>query len=375
MKKVLIVQRRLTHYRVPLFQLLRKILLESQTELNLLYGCGTKEENNKNDSAELSWATKIPTYYFFGNRLCWQPIFHHLRGSDVVIIPQENALIANQLLLFTPHRFKLAFWGHGANFQSENPTSLKEQFKRWTINKVDHWFAYTKLSARLIESAGFKTDRITILNNAVDTTELHRHLNNITRIETDAMHSTLGFMNGPVGVFIGSLYAEKRLDFLFSAAERIRLQIPNFNLLLIGDGPHRQRVRSWCDKHNWACWAGTKFGREKALYLSIAKVMLNPGLIGLGIIDSFVSGVPILTTNYRKHSPEISYLENGYNGIMTNNSLDSYVKAAVELMGDPKLFNKLLTGCAESAKKYTLNLMARRFADGIYSILNFNNTN
>ena len=61
----------------------------------------------------------------------------------------ENKLIQNHLLLLGPRRFRLAFWGHGANLQSDNPHGLKERFKRWTTNRVDWWFAYTQMSADL----------------------------------------------------------------------------------------------------------------------------------------------------------------------------------------------------------------------------------
>ena len=369
MPKVIIIQRRLVHYRVPLFTLLRDELAARDIRLEVLVGQGTPAEEKKHDVGELSWAKQIPTHYFAGGRLCWQSVHGHLGDADMVIVTQENKLLHNHLLLLWPRRFRLAFWGHGANLQSNNPTALKECFKRWTTNRVDWWFAYTKMSADLVTAAGFPAHRITVLNNAVDTSELRRQRDSLTAEEKLALRCSLDCGEGPVGVFVGSLYAAKRLDFLFAAAEAIRQEVADFHLLIVGEGPDRDKVRAWCDAHPWAHWAGARFGREKAAYLSIAQVMLNPGLVGLGILDALVCGVPMLTTDCGIHSPEIAYLKNWRNGVVTANALEDYVAAAVHLLRDTAALGVFRAGCAASAAEYTLEHMARRFAHGIETAL------
>jgi glycosyltransferase involved in cell wall biosynthesis len=341
------------------------MLAERGIQLELLVGRGTPAEEKKHDAGELSWAQSMPTRYLAGGRFCWQPVGGLLAESDLVIVTQENKLLQNHLLMLLPRRFKLAFWGHGANLQSDNPHGIKECFKRWTTNRVDWWFAYTQMSADLVMLAGFPGDRITVLNNTVDTSELQRQRQSVTPEETHALREVLGFGTGPVGAFVGSLYADKRLEFLFAAAEAVRREVPDFQLMIVGEGPERDKVGSWCNCHTWARWVGSRFGREKAAYLSVAQLMLNPGLVGLGILDSFVCGVPMLTTDCGIHSPEIAYLENGVNGLMTANDLDSYVGACVSLLRDAWALDALREGCSASAKNYTVENMARHFADGI----------
>lgn len=369
MTKVCIVQRRLTHYRAPLFVALREALADRGIQLELLVGQGTPAEEKKHDAGVLPWAQSIPTRYLFGGRLCWQSLGRHLDGIDLLIVTQENKLIQNHLRLLAPRRFKLAFWGHGANLQSNNPNGFKERFKRWTTNRVDWWFPYTQMSVDLVTAAGFPGSHITVLNNAVDTSELQRQRQSVTLEETRALRESLGFGAGPVGVFVGSLYADKRLEFLFAAAEAIRREVPDFHLLIVGEGPERDKVQAWCAANPWARWVGARFDREKAAYVSVAQVMLNPGLVGLGILDAFVCSVPMLTTDCGIHSPEIAYLENGINGVMTADDLDAYVEASVRLLRDPQALDVLRRGCVASAQEYTVENMARRFADGVMSCL------
>ena len=368
-KKVVVVQRRLTHYRIPFFELLRKMLLAHGIELILLYGDGTTEESKKRDAAEISWAKKISNRYLFGSRLCWQPIHAYLKGADLVVVTQENGLLINHLMLLWPCKFKLAFWGHGANFQSTNPDGLSERYKRWTSKYVDWWFAYTQISADIVTAAGFPADRVTITNNTMDTLALLQQSESISVKDIMALRDKFGFGSDPVAVFVGSLYPAKRLDFLFRAAKVIRRKISGLQLLLVGDGPESEKVRAWCSEHPWAHWVGAQMGQDKALCLSMSQVMLNPGVVGISIVDAFASGIPMFTTDCRGHSPEIAYLENRYNGVMTANSLSDYARAVIQIMRDPKSLNELRTGCTKSAKKYTVQNMARRFADGIQSAL------
>jgi glycosyltransferase involved in cell wall biosynthesis len=368
-RTVVIVQRRLTHYRVPLFEALRCMLAERNIRLELLFGQGTPAEEKKRDAGELPWARQIPTRYLAGGRLCWQPIRHQFDGADLVIVTQENKLLQNHVLMVMPLRFKLAFWGHGANLQSGNPHGLKERFKRWTTNRVDWWFAYTQMSADLVAKAGFPRNRCTVLNNAVDTSELLRQRRSVTLEETLALRESLGFGAGPVGVFVGSLYEDKRLDFLFAAAQAIRQQIPDFQLLIVGEGPERDKVQAWCAVNPWTRWTGARFGREKVVHVSLAQVMLNPGLVGLGILDAFVCGTPMLTTDCGIHSPEIAYLDNGVNGVMTADDVDVYAGACVQLLRNPAALEALRAGCEASAQEYTVENMARRFAEGVENAL------
>ena len=363
--KVVIVQRRMTQYRLPLFNLMREKLDAVGVELIVIYGDPLPSEKLKADSGELPWGIYVPCRYWFNGRLCWQNAMPVVSNANMVVVTQENKLLFNYVRSFLKKNRKWAFWGHGRNFQSASQNSLSERFKRWSTKRMDWWFAYTQMSADRVMEVGFQKSRITVLNNAVDTFELCWQRQSITPEELCALRVSLGFGTGPAGVYVGSLYIDKRLDFLFAAAEAIRRKVPDFHLLIVGEGPERDKVQAWCVAHPWARWVGTRFGREKVAYVSVARVMMNPGLVGLGILDSFVCGVPMLTTDCGIHSPEIAYLENGINGVMTADDLDAYVNASVCLLRDDKALDVLRSGCAVSAAEYTVENMACQFVEGV----------
>lgn len=366
-KTVVIIQRRLTHYRTPLFELLKNKLDEHNISLRLLVGKPTKQESLKRDDGIISWAEEIPTHYF--GSLCWQPYGHYTSDVDLVITAQENKLIYNHFLLIQKRKFRIAFWGHGANLQSTSPNGLKERYKRWSSRRVDWWFAYTSTSQNLVSATGFPDCKITNLENAIDTASLHSDIQNVTENELDNIRSQLGWSNGEIGIFIGSLYSDKRIDFLLAAAEKLSSLNPDFKLIILGAGPLSTLVRDFCQDRSWCAWVGAQTGSEKAKYLALSDVLLNPGLVGLGILDSFVAQVPMVTTDCGLHSPEIAYLIQDQNGLMTSNTIEAYVEGVQKVIHDTAYRSMLIKGCAESAKRYTVDNMATNFLNGILSVL------
>jgi L-malate glycosyltransferase len=365
LRRVMIVERRLTHYRVPLYERMRALLADREIAISVLHGQGTSEEVAKRDSGELPWATVIPAHYFLFGKICWQPLGRYLNGVDLVVLSHQNKLLYNHWLVYGPRRRRVALWGHGRNMQSPSPNGIKERFKRWSIARADWYFAYTQTVVDVVTQTGFPLARITNLNNSIDTASLRRDRDSITAEEISRLKQSLGLSGMPVGVFLGSLHSDKRLTFLFASAERLQERLPGFQCLIIGDGPEDTIVKEWADAHPWVHWVGARQGRDKALYLGCGDIMLNPGMVGLGILDSFVCGIPMVTTDCGIHSPEIAYLHSGENGLMTNDTIHDYVAAVAELLGNPAALARMRRACLISADQYSLEGMASRFVDGV----------
>ena len=102
----------------------------------------------------------------------------------------------------------------------------------------------------------------------------------------------------------------------------------------------------------------------------MADIMLNPGLLGLHILDSFSIGMPLVSTENALHSPEISYLDNGHNGILVKeDTATDYADAVSRLLADQNYYQKIATQAIEDGKKYTLNNMVDHFYEGIVKCL------
>lgn len=373
MIKVAIAQARLHHFRVPFYQQLKGILATQGIELHLIYGPPSKAEQKKNDSAELEWATKTKNYILFLGHveLLWQPYLKHIRDCDVIIVQQENRMLMNYVLLIFRRLLglKVAFWGHGINCQAVSPKGLKEKWKRLFLKSPDWWFAYTDFTKDILINTGYPAEQITLVQNAVDTSQLRKHAESITDDELNYLRVELGMNGASVGVYCGSLYVLKRIDFLVEAAKRIRAEVEDFELVIIGDGSDRAIAETGSQEHTWIHYVGTKYGREQAKYMKLGSVFLIPGGVGLAIVDSFLFGMPLFTTNCKGHGPEISYLEVGRNGYMTADNMDDYTQAVVRVLKDRDWLARLSENCKKDAEIHTIDNMARNFADGVVRLV------
>ena len=370
MKKVVICQHRLMHYRMGLFERLRTACARRGIELHLVHGQASRRESVKKDEGSLPWVHKVQNRFWeLGARdLVWQPFPADLRDADLVVVMQENRILSNYPLLlgrlWSPRR--VAYWGHGVNFQSDAPGGLREKWKQMMLARADWWFAYTEMTAEIVRRAGYPPERITCLDNAIDNEAFERDLAGVTDAQLQAMRLEIDAPEGaPVGLFCGSLYPDKRLDYMIEAADRVHAALPAFRLVVIGDGPSAGEMRAAMASRPWLKWLGVRKGQEKAAWFRLADVVINPGLVGLHILDSFCSGTPMITTLESRHSPEIAYLRDGVNGLVVQGGPDRYAEAVIALFNDRAKLDAVKQAALSDAQRYTLANMVERFADGI----------
>lgn len=368
-RKVTVIQEHLPHYRVPFFELAREHLGRDNVSLNLIHGL-TKDPRFV--SARLGWAHQVPIRRM--GAMSWHANTLPLcRDSELIIVPQETKYLVSHMfqLLSRMGGAKFAFWGHGKSFQAVNPGAPKERAKAWLSRHVDWWFAYNDLSAQVVRDLGYPAERITSVGNAIDTRSLTEARDRITQAELEALRASLGIKGGNVAVYTGGLYPDKRIGFLIDAAMRIREAVADFELIVIGEGPDRHLVSTAAAAHPWIHDLGRKGDQDKVPYWALAKLLLMPGLVGLVVVDSFALGVPLVTTDYPFHSPEIDYLENDVNGVVVpcGESVEAYATAVVDLLADTARLGRLRSGALASAGGHTIEGMAENFAKGVLAAL------
>lgn len=374
MRKVVIFQHRLLHYRLALFELLRESCAQRGIDLALVHGQATRRESVKKDEGFLPWAHKVENLVWeVGKRdIIWQPFPADLRDAQLVIIMQENRLLSNYTLLLKRMLDgpKVAYWGHGVNFQSDAPAGLRERWKGLLLTQVDWWFAYTNTTVGIVEQAGYPSNRITCLDNSIDNEGFQRDLAAVSEDRLNGLRREIGAdSRSRIGLFCGSLYPEKRLDYMIAAADRIYAELPDFRLIVIGDGPSAGDIHTAAESRPWMKCVGARKGLEKAAYFRLASVIFNPGAVGLHVLDAFCSGIPMVTTVEARHGPEFAYLKEGQNSAITHGDSVNYARKIITLLSDSGEYERLCSGAKEDAKRYSLKNMVERFVEGMEKCL------
>lgn len=376
MKIVVFLTRGLQHYRQGFHIRVKEQLARADVHYRLLYSQTTKSEKIKGDLWTPEWAEEVPIRYFGANEhaFLWQNLSGRLQDVDMIVIGQHNKHLHNYPILLKRSMGTgpmIAFFGHGRGFQSSNPSSAGERLKSFLATKVDWWFPYTEGGKDAVCAAGFPPERVTVFNNSIDTSAIVRSMEEVDQSEVEKTRASLvgGSLN--VGVYVGGIYGHKRAPFLIESLEHIRSMVPDFNFIVIGGGVDAYLFEEASQKYEWIHYMGPKFGREKTLLVRLAKVMLMPGLVGLAVLDSFAYGTPMVTTAINYHSPEFDYLKNGFNGVVVSDPENSkaYADAVTALLRDDEMLAELKRGCAESAGRYSIEAMAKRFADGVLQAL------
>lgn len=375
MFEVVVAQRRLPHYRVSFFEQLRERLREEGVNLRLIVGQPNDIESAKGDGGTILWAEHKQNRYFpiASRDLVWQPCLTSLRSCDLVIVEQASRLLLNYVLL--GWRLiggpKLAFWGHGKNLDEANASSLAELLKRKLASSADWWFCYTSLTARVVEDFGVPERKCTVVQNAVDTRTISEFRDSLTSEDLDTIRRQLGLTSGPVAIALGSIYPSKRPAFLIEAADVIRASVPTFELIVIGDGPNRSVIEQAAGSRPWVHSVGALTGMEMTQHAALGSVVLNPGLVGLAILDAFALGLPMITCDLPYHSPEVEYLLNDVNGAIlpTNATPTDFGNYVAMLLSDTERLSTLQQSALQAARSYTIEEMVENFTRGVLGAL------
>jgi glycosyltransferase involved in cell wall biosynthesis len=367
-RNVLIIQEHLPHYRVPFFNLLFKELAARGISLRLVFSPQSKESLI---AGSIPWAEPVP--------ICWlgpigfQNIFSMAKHADLIAMPQEVKYASLSILLAMRPigRWKIALWGHGKNFQALHPNSIVERYKRFLSRRVDWWFAYNHLSVQIVKNLGFPSDKITNVMNSIDTSALLQARDAISPTQQSNLRKELGLFSKNVGIYSGGLYAQKRIPFLLDACVEIRKLVPDFEMIVIGKGPDVSLIKHFAHQHAWLHYVGPKDDHAKVPFFSIAKVFLMPGLVGLAVLDSFALGVPLVTTAYPYHSPEIDYLKNDSNGYIVSDweNPREYAMFVASLLADEYSQLRVIENGRRDLSNYSVEKMSHRFAQGIIQSL------
>lgn len=372
MPTVILSQAVLLQYRMPLLQELRQRLQSEGIRLRLLHGVVRGSQALQGDEGRLPWAECVVARRVPGTRGrgLWIPIPVSRDGADLVIVPEAAGWVPTYELLLRRRskRFVLACWGHGPSEDDHAQNRLTRKVRRRLAPKFDWWFSYTSGSTQRLIDAGVPSRRVTTLFNTVDVTGLRRELARATR-ERDMTRGSYR-LTGTTAVFLGALTTGKGIDVLLQAGAELARQIPDFTLVVCGDGPLRRDVEAAVRHTRWLRYAGPVFGMEKARILAAADLMLQPRMVGLVAADAFAAGLPLVMFDQAHHGPEEEYVIDGVHGcrVPGNQPLD-LASATAALVDAPQRMRRMAGAAWNAGSELTIERMADRFVQGIKSAL------
>ncbi|SFG43222.1 glycosyltransferase family 4 protein [Streptomyces mirabilis] len=381
-RRITIVQPYLSHYRVPFFRRLAADLHQQLgAELVVAHSSPPPDAGEDRDrgSADLECAVRLVQHSW---RIAGFPVQVRRLGdlphrSDVVIVEQAlHNLETFPLLAGEVWREArggsgpaVAMWGNGRTCDKE-VGPLLQTAKRVLTRQAKWFFAYTAGGADHVAAQGFPRDRITVVRNATDTTALAEARKRVTDEQVAEFSSRHGLVPGRTGLYLGRFHTTKRIPFLLEAVAHIVKRMPEFKLLVAGDGECRSLIEASAARGEGVVYLGPVHDERRALLGAASQLMLMPGMVGLCAVDSFALRTPVMTAAWAYRSPESAeYLDHGRNSLVVEGGPEEYAEAVVKTLSSPRLMTRLKGGCASDADRYTVEGMSARFTEGVAGLL------
>lgn len=237
-------------------------------------------------------------------------------------------------------KIKLIFHEHGRIFQNSR---IYNFFLKYAQNKVDLFIAVSEATKReLIENTRIPEQKIKILYNFIDLEKFNLEV--LGKYDKDKQREKLRIRESDFVVgFAGRLSKVKGCEYLIKSIPYIN--IPNFKVLIAGDGIEREKLERLVENLNV---------KEKIIFLGYVRDILNfYGIIdvlvvpsqsesfGMSAIEAQACGIPVIASN-TTGLREIM-LDNASGLLFQNKSSTDLSKKINTIYADGNLRSKLIS--------------------------------
>jgi glycosyltransferase involved in cell wall biosynthesis len=210
---------------------------------------------------------------------------------------------------------------------------------------VDQVVTYSEfMRNQIVKWYGVKREKIAVIPNGVN---LKKFSNNIGKI----------FLEGdPAVLYVGYLSKFKSVDLLICALPKIRLQLPNLRLHIVGHGnqSYLQLLAKEKNVEEMVVFHGQASPEDTPRYYKSADFCVFPSTrdsFGLTLLEAMASGTPVIASN-RGGTPEV--IAQGKNGILFDPDDPNALAEAILSMGqDSNMRIRLSTIASKTVANYS----------------------
>ncbi len=266
--------------------------------------------------------------------------------ETINVIHSHSPLLNGLPALWVARRLKIplvyearAFWedaavDHGTFVEGSIRYRVSRGLETFLFKNADRAVTICETMRRELSERGVPVENVRVVPNGVNTEEFK------PLARSAKLSDRLGVNGGPVFGFIGSFYRYEGLRFLVENYSKIRSQIPNARLMLVGAGEEEQALKEMAYAKDDILFTGRVPHNEIAEYYSLVDVFVCPRLrmrltelvTPLKPLEAMAMGKTVLASDVGGHR---ELIDDGKTGVLfkAENSED-FVARAVRLAGD-----------------------------------------
>jgi N-acetyl-alpha-D-glucosaminyl L-malate synthase BshA len=271
-------------------------------------------------------------------------------------IPHASAAyMAQQILADEGIKIPFITTLHGTDITLVGKDASFEPVITFAINKSN---AVTSVSQNLKEDTykNFHVTRdIEVIPNFINISEYNAIRQNLIERKTTCTKKMYAPKDEKILMHISNFRRVKRVEDVVEVFERVLKKIPA-KLLLIGDGPERQKIEMLCrekDIHNHIKILGKITSPENILPIADLFLLTSETeSFGLAALEAMASGVPVISSN-SGGLPEVNIP--GKSGYLSNvGDVDDMAENALKILASKDSLQKFRDGALEVANQFDL---------------------
>lgn len=345
--RLCVVQPYVPRYRQPLFDAVERLIRQEQDisgSLEVLAGTPKGSQSKRLDNVNSAgWLTELPDACLrtpLGSIKWKRGVLGRTKSADVVICELEPGNLTTWLLLMRRRLVggpRVILWGHGKAY-THVEKRLAPTLRALQVRIADLSMTYAHGGRAALLKLGLPATKVRVIGNSTDSAALRRKVrerrnqSSLTCIPS-LEHVQVASRN--IAIYIGGLDADKRIDFLLAAAEHAYGQDPTFLLVVAGSGDAETSLAAaqnqpwlrrlpYADQEAWADLA------------AVANAVWVPGRVGLIAVDALASELPLLTTDFPFHAPELEFLTEGQDYFVLSQDPKIFAAQALDIMRSPR---------------------------------------
>lgn len=229
-----------------------------------------------------------------------------------------------------------------SNIKGDNPRGIAALLKRllvgWVVYNARGVFACGRLGAQYFEKYGARGETTYFFPYEPDYDEIQKS----SRCFVDEMITKYCLRPARRLVFSGRFVVEKQPEMVIEAFAQIAAQRPNWDLLMIGDGPMREQLRRLVPEHlaERVQWTGfiSRQAEVSALYKA-SDVLVLPSKYepwALVVNEAAAAGMAIVASNVVGAAAEL--VRDGVNGrLFAPDRLDQLVECLLDVTSNDRI--------------------------------------
>ncbi len=220
-------------------------------------------------------------------------------------------------------------------------SNIIENYTRWFYRSVDVARVPSRQYIELLECRGFDPKKMKLFKRGIDMGFVKED----PKIQSELVEK-YALRDAFVMMYSGRLGKEKNLDLLIDLYEKMSSENDNIRLLIAGDGPEYEKLKSRAVGHEGIVMTGRLDREELSYYYAVSHIFVFPSVtdtFGMAVLEAQACGLPALVTD--RGGPQEIVRDKETGDVISAPDIDKWVSIALSyrklLMEKPDEFRKL----------------------------------